>query len=917
MDIHRCRFVPYPASAINAVAFTHVSLPSLSAAKKSAQKNVQVRLAIGRANGDIEIWNPLNGVWHQELIIPGGRARSVDGLVWVTDPDEEMADGKTIHGRSRLFSIGYTTTITEWDLEKARAKTHASGQHGDIWCLGVQPLPAADNGHVNASASRKLVAGTVDGNLVLYSIEDGELRFEKTLIRTPSKKTKMVSLAFQSRNVVIVGCSDSTICAYDIRNGTLLGKMTLGSDFSGGSKNIIVWSVKCLPNGDIVSGDSTGQVCIWDGKTYTQAQRIQSHTQDILCLAVSADGSKIVSGGMDRRTSLYEPVAGQAGRWSKVFHRRYHSHDVKAMASFEGKGMSVVVSGGPDASPVVFPLRGAGKEFHRTLPHLPQNTNLQSAPKARFVVSWWGGEIRIWHLLSPARELFDDADDSADLRKNRKLLAKIMIKGESNITSAAISEDGTLLVVSTASDIKAFQLELTNDSFTQQLKVKKVDMVATTSGATKVEISPDNLWVSWIEEGSKVMIARVAATASETGIAYTISNPSKLHRLRRQISKHILLGGLGSYDRNITQVTFSPDSKMIGVADLAGYIDTWVLRGPKDLTNGTSGEVDDDLSGGSSNDDSSDDESEQEPTEGGERWIRNPKAALIPRLASAPVVLSFAKCSAPATPSPLADNGDYTLLAITTLKQVLVFNPLQGALSDWSRRNTYAKLPEQLRVTRDLVKGVVWQGPRAWIYGVSFLFMLDLSQDLSSEADSLTELKNGHKQQHGIKRKRDLKHESGAGGKMDKHTLAPQQIKTAIQGPEGAEWVDVEMADADDAKSIAGASSGVEDDDDEDDDETDGGELQRMRDGTGANGDGALIGGEKGGKLLKQKARWWHTYQYRPILGIVPVQGEQDEAAAGEVTSSSLPPLEVALIERPTWEVDLNPRYFGNGEWER
>jgi U3 small nucleolar RNA-associated protein 4 len=343
MDIHRCRFIRYPASAINAVAFTHAALPSVSLQKKHLVKHIQVRLAIGRANGDIEIWNPLQGAWHQELVIPGGKDRSVDGLVWVTEPDEEMADGKTIHGKSRLFSIGYTTTITEWDLEKAKAKKHASGQHGEIWCLGVQPPP---NKGAATAASRKLVAGTVDGNLVLYSIEDGDLKFQRTLFRTPSKTTKFVSIAFQSHNVVVVGCSNSTICAYDIRNGTLLRQMTLGTDTSGGSKNIIVWSVKCLPNGDIVSGDSTGQVCIWDGKTYTQAQRIQSHSQDVLCLSVSADGSKIVSGGMDRRTAIYEPIAGQTGRWSKVFHRRYHQHDVKAMASFESKGMSVVVSGG-------------------------------------------------------------------------------------------------------------------------------------------------------------------------------------------------------------------------------------------------------------------------------------------------------------------------------------------------------------------------------------------------------------------------------------------------------------------------------------------------------------------------------------------------------------------------------------------
>ncbi|KAK4242655.1 quinon protein alcohol dehydrogenase-like superfamily [Achaetomium macrosporum] len=887
MDIHRCRFVRYPASAINAVAFTHSSLPSVGARQKHLQKNIQVRLAIGRANGDIEIWNPLHGAWHQELVIPGGKDRSVDGLVWVTDPDEEMADGKIIHGKSRLFSIGYTTTITEWELEKARAKKHASGQHGEIWCLGVQPL--ANKGPA-APGSRKLVAGTVDGNLVLYSIEDGDLKFERTLIRTPCKTTKFVSIAFQSHNVVVVGCSNSTICAYDIRNGTLLRQMTLGTDMSGGSKNIIVWAVKCLPNGDIVSGDSTGQVCIWDGKTYTQAQKLRSHSQDVLCLSVSADGSKIVSGGMDRRTAIYEPVAGQTGRWSKVFHRRYHQHDVKAMASFEGKGMSVVVSGGSDANPVVLPLRAAGKEYHRTLPHLPQNAPVQSAPKARFVVSWWLNEIRIWQLLSPAQQLLDDPQAALSLRKNRKFLAQVLVKGDPHISSAAISEDGTLLAASTATDIKVFQLDLATGEHTEQLRIKKVDMPAGGHAATRVQFSPDKRWISWVEEGSKVMAARVQVTESATAKSYTISRPYRLQRLRRQTPKHLLLGGLGSYDRNITQMAFSPDSRVLSVSDLAGYIDTWVLRVPGERITGADAENDEGATSESSSA-SSDEESEDVP---GERWVRNPKAALLPKLSAAPVVLSFSRVP--------RDDGDYDLLVITSLKQLFIFNPIRGVLSEWSRRNTYPKLPEQFRDTRDQIKGVVWQGLRAWVYGVSSLFMLDLSQDFNPEKDA-PEGKDGHKK--GTKRKRDGR-EAGAGGKMEKHSLAPQRVRTAV-GPDGGKWEDVEMVDAEDQKSI-GASSGVDDDDED----VDGGELQGLRDGQGTNG--TTQDAEKQGT----KAKWWHTYQFRPILGIVPI--EDTQAASGSTNGNvaeRFPPVEVALIERPLSDDDLPERHFGEGEWER
>ena len=332
MDVHRCRFVPYQPAAINAVAFSHPK-------PKTAKHALIARLAIGRANGDIEIWNPSGGTWLQELVIRGGKDRSIDGLVWVNEPDQDLGDGRMVIGKSRLFSIGYTSSVTEWDLEKAKPKRHASGQHGDIWCIAAQP---GDDGQ----GSNKLVAGTISGELVMYSLEDDNLRFQRVLVKSPTKKAQMVSITFQSRKVVVVGCSDSTIRAYDITRGHMLRLMTLGSDLAGGSKHIIVWSLKSLPNGNIVSGDSTGQVCIWDGKTYTQSQRIQSHKSDVLSLATSADGSAIMSGGMDRRTFLYKQGTGAGKRWAKVWGRRYHDHDVKTMASFEHGRISVAVSGG-------------------------------------------------------------------------------------------------------------------------------------------------------------------------------------------------------------------------------------------------------------------------------------------------------------------------------------------------------------------------------------------------------------------------------------------------------------------------------------------------------------------------------------------------------------------------------------------
>ena len=65
-----------------------------------------------------------------------------------------------------------------------------------------------------------------------------------------------------------------------------------------------------------------------------------------------------------------------------------------------------------------------------------------------------------------------------------------------------------------------------------------------------------------------------------------------------------------------------------------------------------------------------------------------------------------------------------------------------------------------------------------------------------------------------------------------------------------------------------------------------------------------------------KRLAYWHTYKYRPILGIVPLSGGTDDAAAeSEVNDNSGSGLEVALVERPLFDVDLPPRYFGNQEW--
>ncbi|CAK7263455.1 U3 small nucleolar RNA-associated protein [Sporothrix epigloea] len=973
MDIHRCRFVPFKAAAINAVAFSHPHLASDSKYSRGAP----ARMAIGRANGDIEIWNPMNGSWLQETVIPGGQDRSIEGLAWVVGDDEELDNsnanttshgnkGRPIisHGSLRLFSIGYTNTITEWDLEKGSAKRNASGQHGELWCLAAQPKGAT-------VTTQRLVGGTMDGCLALYSTEDDELRFQR-LCRMPKKSVKIVSIAFQTRQLAVAGCSDGTIRVFDIRNGSILHAMTMGRDLQaersvsfadnskkgGSAKDVIVWSVRCLPNGDIVSGDSTGQICIWDGVTYTQAQRIQSHTQDVLSLATSADGSSIISGGMDRRVVLYREIAGQASRWGKVWHRRYHQHDVKALAAFEARGVSVVVAGGPDATPVVLPLQKSGFEHHRALSHLPQTVPVASAPDARLVICWWERRVEIWAFDSSLQETLSrigaDTSDADVLDRNRRLVGRILINGDANIAAAAISPDGSLVVAATVNEVKAFHLGRASSGEMVISKVAVPSAVAT-KGASGALISPNGRWLA-LANGAEnhVTVLEVVGADKKEDTNKKVSfcaKPLRLARLRRSIPHHAQFSGLGRYDRRVARMAFSPDSKLLVVGDLAGYIDTWVLRGPDGIldavstADGENGEMVDAPNDANDSDASSDED--EVDTDGGSeaaaranKWVRSPSAKQMPKLSSAPMVLSFsadipgtAAVAGGADGTANSPANDYVLLVITATSRMYAFHPLQARLVQWLRRLAPANLPLEFRNIRDIPKGVLWQGPRLWIYGASFLFMVDTSVEpvAAPDTSAASTDKAGAPTPSADppKRKRKRGDDTGAGGRMTLPGLVPQRVQMVVDSADGGHsgWVDVDMEDTKDKHR------GNDDDADENDSDSDSdaGEADKDAQHTQSQQQPQKPSPRRTRKQQQQQQeeerkqadeqlqkhlqspqrqlpRWWHTFKYRPILGVVPLAATSAPTALSS-PSTGYPSLEVVLIERPTWDMDVPLRY--------
>lgn len=523
MNVHRTRFVDYTPPAVTAIAFSHKSNPG-------DHQSQNLRCAVGRANGDIEIWNPRDN-WSLDITLKGGHGRSIEGLTWVSQKGHSP----------RLFSIGSSTHVTEWDLNLLRPRTSLDCNAGAIWSIAVSP------------EQDSLAVGCEDGSLVMVDVAGGPgvLEYKYVLTR---QKSRILSVAFSGQNQVVGGCSDSTIKVWDCSQarGPILARMAVDRVRNEPS---LVWSVLVLRNGTIVSGDSTGSVKLWDKKFYSLLQNFKLHQADVLCLGMNALGDTLFSAGVDRKMQMYKLVDNKR-RWAHISGRRFHAHDVRAMASYESRGMSSVVTGGVDMTLMVIPLQDFMKTNHRMIPATPQRPRCSLAREARLIMQWSDRQIKIWRLCEPYE---------LDGEPRQQLVSKMTFQNEENLTSATLSQDGTYLVVSSLIETKLYMLTpSTTSSALKPLKIVNDELAM--QGARTTMFSQDSSKLFLITPESDIKIYKLSQSEidEEDGmfdIEIQEQSLIRTHSILEDTRKNQV------YLKSASQIQASPDGSLLAVCN--------------------------------------------------------------------------------------------------------------------------------------------------------------------------------------------------------------------------------------------------------------------------------------------------------------------------------------------------------------
>lgn len=451
MNIHRCRFVDYTPHTITSIAFSHGSDTNNMASNG-------LRLAVGRSNGDIEIWNPKFN-WTHELTLYGSRGRSIEGLCWSGDEDYPP----------RLFSIGGSTYVTEWDLATGLPKTNYDCNVGVIWSLAVN------------KSGNKLAVGSDDGTVCIIDISGGPGSLEHDMI-CQRQDLRVLSIDWYDDEMIIGGCADARVRCWSTSKdtkGRLLGTMRVDKSKT---ESTLVWSVKVLSKRkQIVSGDSTGSVKVWDLNSFTLLQSFSNQEADILCISNDVHEERFFTAGVDRKIHQYNLInsnSSKNSKWVHSYNRLLHSNDVRSMAVFESKGYNFLISGGVEKSIVIQSLSQFHDGKYRKLALAQQHRNTLYNKLQNLVVMWQDQQIKIWKVGG---------------EEAHKLVLKVSLSDDDNITQVALNKQGNLMVVGTMTSVKIFDLSPSANG--RKLVVSKYrdeNFDSLASGCKKIIIYDDN-----------------------------------------------------------------------------------------------------------------------------------------------------------------------------------------------------------------------------------------------------------------------------------------------------------------------------------------------------------------------------------------------------------------------------------------
>ena len=355
-------------------------------------------LLVARESGYVEIWS-VERFAHCMCSFVAASQNDIRSILWLTFRGEKAFAIGTFSGEIVIFSYPSLTIV---------AQSPSFG--GTIWSTATN------------DEKTLLAIACDDGAVRLFSTTD-DLSLVCTSDSFPSK---CLSVCFSHDGQLFAGDATGRIEKIDPEKGQLVARFDVSVTGSS-SGDISVWALCSLVNGQLASGDSNGNVIIWDTNTSTVDTRFASHQADILTLATS--GNRLYASGIDPTIVTFE--LNDDDEWVQRGQKRYHTHDVTSISV----NSKTIISAGLDAC---IYYKGLVLPFQNPVPvacAVREDGNI-------YAVGAEGNQVSIWKLTGE--------DASLELK----------LKTQDPVDAVAISADAMSVAYSaTNTRIVKFDLE--------------------------------------------------------------------------------------------------------------------------------------------------------------------------------------------------------------------------------------------------------------------------------------------------------------------------------------------------------------------------------------------------------------------------------------------------------------------------
>jgi len=546
--VHQVRFfefVPWSVQCmaynkdLNKLAVSRMVRPEIA----SEQELGDDMMEIGSEDvpvGSIEIWN-IDDNWFQERVF--SPVSSVESLLWCGE---------------RLFSGGIDGFLHEHDLQTGTIKGSASSNNNAIWCLTM------NNSHT------LIAAGTEGGSVVLFEVFTDGFQYYRAFSNLGER---ILSIAWhEAENVIVTGGIDN-IRIWSVHSGQAISRLDPGRMTSN-----LATFVYCLTVTDdftIISGDSRGYTCFWEGHHGTLIKSFRAHQGPVFAMCMFAGGRRVLTSGADPTMIQFDLTPSQDSEtpnhsWVMSTSRVKQSHDVRSLVCTG----NFIISAGIDGRLLVFNVAG-NRMFGSSLwivSPIPQQPLVHTAGKADSILLQFPHKLELWRLGSTTHLGTGKPGEELPVESVPSCTVSLSLRDGHFSKCSAVSPCGCWIACSDQKSLRLFRLssptkdDVSDDgSDANQISLTRVRCLPGGGAivADCLEFTPDSSRLIVASNQGKVEIWELD-DALDTSLAKVLDSPP-------------------SGSQPVLSLAVSPSGDYLAVCDLGRHIHVYCLTNLKYL----------------------------------------------------------------------------------------------------------------------------------------------------------------------------------------------------------------------------------------------------------------------------------------------------------------------------------------------